>query len=84
MTEAPAPEWKKTACVLCGSTCGVLVQLGGKDGREIVRVRGDKAHPGTKGYTCNKALQLNYYQSGKDRLDSPLRRRDDGSFEKID
>ncbi|MBT4044503.1 MAG: molybdopterin-dependent oxidoreductase, partial [Rhodospirillaceae bacterium] len=76
--------WQKTACVLCGSNCGVLVQLGGKDNREIVRVRGDKEHPGTKGYTCNKALQLNYYQSAKGRLTSPLRRRDDGTFEEID
>ncbi len=83
MAEAKDAVWKKTACVLCGSNCGVLVQLGGKDNREIVRVRGDKAHPGSKGYTCNKALRLNYYQSAKDRLDSPLRRRDDGSFEKI-
>ncbi len=82
--QGTAQDWKKTACVLCGSNCGVLVQLGGKDGREIVRVRGDKEHPGTKGYTCNKALQLNYYQSGRDRLDSPLRRREDGSFERID
>ncbi|MBT3373484.1 MAG: molybdopterin-dependent oxidoreductase [Rhodospirillaceae bacterium] len=84
MADKAAADWKKTACVLCGSNCGVLVQLGGRDGREIVRVRGDKAHPGTKGYTCNKALQLNYYQSAKGRLTSPLRRRDDGSFEEID
>lgn len=84
MVKAKTADWKKTACVLCGSNCGVLVQLGGQDDREIVRVRGDKAHPGSKGYTCNKALQLNYYQNGRDRLDSPLRRRDDGSFEKID
>jgi anaerobic selenocysteine-containing dehydrogenase len=77
-------EWKKTACVLCASNCGVLVQLGGENGREIVRVRGDKEHPGSRGYTCNKALQLNYYQNGRDRLDSPLRRRPDGSFERID
>ena len=84
MPEAKSVDWKKTACVLCGSNCGVLVQLGGMDDREIVRVRGDKAHPSSKGYTCNKALQLNYYQNGRDRLDSPMRRREDGSFERID
>ena len=76
-------KWHKTACVLCGSNCGVLVQLGGKDDREIIRVRGDKEHPSSKGYTCNKALQLNYYQSSRDRLDSPLRRQQDGDYEKI-
>ena len=76
-------KWQKTACVLCGSNCGVLVQLGGKEHREIIRVRGDKEHPSSKGYTCNKALQLNYYQSSRDRLNSPLRRRQDGEYEKI-
>ena len=81
MADKDTADWKKTACVLCGSNCGVLVQLGGQDGREIDRVRGDKEHPGTKGYTCNKALQLNYYQSAKSRLTSPLRRREDGSFD---
>ena len=84
MADNAAADWKKTACILCGSNCGVLVQLGGQEGREIVRVRGDKEHPGTKGYTCNKALQLNYYQSAKGRLTSPLRRREDGNFEEVD
>ncbi len=84
MAEAKAEQWKKTACILCGSNCGVLVQLGGRDGREIIRVRGDKEHPSSKGYTCNKALQLNYYQSARGRLTTPLRRREDGSFEEID
>jgi len=84
MADVEAKEWQKTACILCGSNCGVLVQLGGPDGREIVRVRGDKEHPSSKGYTCNKALQLNYYQSARGRLTTPLRRRGDGSFEEID
>ena len=84
MAEGKTAAWKKTACILCGSNCGVLVQLGGGDGREIVRIRGDKEHPGTRGYTCNKALQLNYYQSARGRLTSPLRRRDDGGFDEID
>jgi len=84
MANVEAKEWQKTACILCGSNCGVLVQLGGPNGREIIRVRGDKEHPSSKGYTCNKALQLNYYQSARGRLTTPLRRRGDGSFEEID
>jgi formate dehydrogenase len=84
MADVEAKEWQKTACILCGSNCGVLVQLGGPNGREIIRVRGDKEHPSSKGYTCNKALQLNYYQSARGRLTTPLRRRGDGSFEEID
>ncbi len=78
-----ATAWKQTACNLCYANCGVEVQLGGPDGRSMARVKGDKAHPASKGYTCNKALQLDYYQNGRDRLKAPLRRRADGSFEAI-
>jgi len=77
-------DWKTSACILCECNCGIEVQLGGEGGREIVRIRGDKAHPASRGYLCQKASGLNYYQNGKDRLTSPLRRRADGTFEAID
>ena len=41
--------WVQTACILCECNCGVEVQL---DGRRLERIRGDKAHPGSQGYTC--------------------------------
>ena len=53
-----AHQWHKTACILCSLNCGIEVQLGGPDGRRIERVRGDKAHPGSRGYTCEKPLKL--------------------------
>ena len=77
-------RWQQTACILCECNCGVEVRLG-SDGRTFERVRGDKAHPASKGYTCEKALRLDYYQNGRgERLLSPLRRRPDGTFEEID
>jgi len=60
------------------------VQLGGEDGRHLVRVRGDDAHPITQGYACEKAHRLDYYQNGPHRLTRPLRRRSDGTFEEVD
>ena len=78
------PEWKSTACILCECNCGVEVQLGGEDGRHLVKVRGDDAHPASKGYACEKAHRLDFYQNGPHRLTKPLRRRSDGSFEEID
>src|SRR5205823_13537048 len=72
--------WTKTACILCECNCGIEVEL---DGRRLARIRGDKAHPGTHGYTCNKAMRLDHYQNGGHRLTSPLRRRADGSLEEI-
>ena len=76
--------WHQTACILCSVNCGVEVRLGGDDGRTFERVRGDKAHPTSHGYTCEKALRLDHYQNGRHRLTSPLRRRDDGGFDEID
>ena len=76
--------WKQTACILCECNCGIEVRLGGDDGRRFERIRGDKAHPASAGYTCEKALRLDHYQNGGNRLTSPLRRRDDGTFEAID
>ena len=79
-----ASAWHQTACILCECNCGVEVRLGA-NGRAFERIRGDKAHPASKGYTCEKALRLDYYQNGRgERLLSPLRRRPDGTFEEID
>ncbi len=76
--------WEKTACILCECNCGLDVQLGGEDNRHFIRFRGDKEHPASQGYACEKPHRLDFYQNGKDRIRSPLRRKPDGSFEEID
>ncbi len=81
MSEA---SWQSTACILCECNCGIEVQLGGEDGRRFTKIRGDKAHPASQGYACEKPSRLDHYQNGRDRLTRPLRRRADGSFEEID
>jgi anaerobic selenocysteine-containing dehydrogenase len=84
MTDAAVTDaavWQPTACILCECNCGIEVRL---DGRRFERIRGDKAHPASEGYTCEKALRLDHYQNGRHRLTSPLRRRPDGTFEEID
>jgi len=78
-TQAPA-EWLPTACVLCACNCGIEVQVA--DGN-LTRVKGDKAHPGSKGYACEKAQRLAYYQ-GNPRITAPLRRRADGGYDEVD
>ena len=75
-SERLADEWHTTACVLCSINCGLEVRL---DGPTIKRVRGDKSHPGSEGYTCEKGLRIDHYQNGPHRLTSPLRRRDDAN-----
>ncbi|GFG54826.1 molybdopterin oxidoreductase [Mycolicibacterium agri] len=74
-------DWQPTACILCECNCGIVVQL---DGRTLAKIRGDKQHPASKGYTCNKALRLDHYQNNPARLTAPMRRRADGSYEEVD
>src|SRR3954467_8749935 len=78
-TQAPA-EWLPPAGGLCACNCGIEVQVANGN---IVRVKGDKAHPGSKGYACEKAQRLAYYQ-GNPRIMAPLRRRPGGGYEEVD
>ncbi|TSE01235.1 molybdopterin-dependent oxidoreductase [Skermania sp. ID1734] len=76
-----APEVHATACVLCECNCGITVEL---DGRRFAKIRGDKSHPASAGYTCEKAMRLDLYQNGPHRITSPLKRMPDGSYVEID
>ncbi len=77
----PAKVFHKTICVLCSANCGVEIRL---HGREFTRVRGNKQHKASKGYTCEKALRLNHYQNNTARLTSPMKRLADGSYVEVD
>lgn len=82
MTAASAAAgWQPTACILCECNCGIVVQT---EGGSLAKIRGDKAHPASAGYTCNKALRLDHYQNNRGRLTSPLRRTPDGCYEEIE
>lgn len=69
-----------TACILCSLNCGLEVEV--NEGH-FTKIRGDRAHPASQGYTCQKALRLDYYQNSPQRVTSPLRRKEDGSFEAV-
>lgn len=77
-------EWLPTACNLCECNCGIEIQLGGEGDRHFTKIKGDKRHPGSEGYACEKPHRLDFYQNSKDRILNPLRRKADGSFEEID
>lgn len=70
----------KTACILCSLNCGIEVEVD-QEG-QFVKITGDKAHPHSQGYICQKATRLNFYQN-QNRLDTPLKRQEDGSFAEI-
>lgn len=69
-----------TVCVLCSHNCGIRVDV--VDGR-IAAVRPDETNPITQGYICNKAVTVPHYAHHGQRVQHPMRRRADGSFERI-
>ncbi len=82
MTKKADPnDWQSTSCILCSTNCGLQVRVA--DGH-FEKIRGDKTNPRSRGYTCEKPAGLDHYQNHADRLTTPLRRKQDGSFEAID
>jgi len=70
-----------TLCPYCGVGCGLLVEV--RDGR-VARVRGDPAHPSSRGDVCAKAVHLPPTLLTADRLLHPqIRARRDGALVRV-
>jgi anaerobic selenocysteine-containing dehydrogenase len=61
----------RSFCRICTSVCGILVDV---DGDEVVRVRGDREHPLSKGYACPKGRALPQMHHHPDRIERPRMR----------
>ena len=61
----------KTYCRVCISSCGIIVDV---DGDKVLRVRGDRGHPLTRGYTCSKGRALPHHHHHPRRLERPQMR----------
>ncbi|TFH24657.1 MAG: hypothetical protein E4H03_03025 [Myxococcales bacterium] len=70
-----------TVCVLCSHNCGIRVDVA--DGK-ITAISADHENPITHGYICNKAVTCDKYAHHDQRVEYPMRRRSDGTFERID
>ncbi|TQS39543.1 molybdopterin-dependent oxidoreductase [Cryptosporangium phraense] len=60
-------------CPLCEAVCGLEITL---DGRDVVRVRGDRDDVFSRGFVCPKGATLGELDQDPDRLTGPLVRRD--------
>ena len=67
-------------CPFCEATCGLAVEV---EGGQVLSVRGDKDDVFSRGFICPKATGVKTLQEDPDRLRTPMRRRDDGTFEPI-
>jgi nitrate reductase NapA len=79
-SNAPELKWDKAPCRFCGTGCGVEV---GVQGGRVQAVRGDEKSPVNRGLLCVKGYHLPGFLYGKDRLTHPLRRKSDGSLERV-
>ena len=66
-------EIKRTYCRICMVQCGLVAEVAGD---QILKVRSDKDHPLTKGYTCPKGRALPEMHHHPDRIERPMRRVD--------
>jgi len=73
-------QWGKAPCRYCGTGCGVEV---GVHGGKVLAVRGDAKSPVNRGLLCVKGYHLPAMLYGADRLQYPMRRKADGTLERI-
>src|SRR3954452_4760315 len=73
-------EQRVTFCRICEAHCGMVATV--EDGR-VTRLRPDPEHPLSSGYACPKGIAMQEIQEDPDRVVHPLRRRADGTFERI-
>jgi anaerobic selenocysteine-containing dehydrogenase len=73
-------EEKVTYCRICEPLCGLVATV--EDGK-LVKLRPDAENPLSKGFACPKGIAMTDVQNDPDRVLHPLRRRDDGSFERV-
>ena len=78
------PEIRHSVCALdCPDACAVLVTI---DGGKATRLRGDPAHPVTRGFLCGKVARYLEREYAPSRLLYPMRRagaKGEGRFVRV-
>lgn len=75
-----AAEEKVTYCRICEPLCGLVATV--EDGT-VTKLRPDADNPLSAGFACPKGIAMTDVQNDPDRVLHPLRRRDDGEFERV-
>lgn len=66
-------------CPICGSSCGLIVEL---ENGAIQQITGDKQDPHSLGYACPKGRSLKYLHVDTDRVLTPLK-KSGGGWEEV-
>jgi len=75
-----ATEERVTYCRICEPLCGMVATV--EDGA-LTKVRPDPDHPLSAGFACPKGIAMADVQNDPDRVLHPMRRKPDGSFERV-
>ena len=75
-----ATQEKVTYCRICEPLCGMVATV--EDGA-LTKVRPDADNPLSKGFACPKGIAMTDVHNDPDRVLHPLRRKPDGSFERV-
>lgn len=67
-------------CNLCEAMCGLEIE---HDGERVIKVRGDKQDPFSKGFICPKGARIAELHEDPNRLKRPLRKTPTGDWEEI-
>ncbi|MET0255596.1 MAG: molybdopterin-dependent oxidoreductase, partial [Luteibacter sp.] len=66
---------KRTYCRICTNQCGMVAEVVGE---QIVKVRADRQHPLSKGYSCPKGRAIGGLHHHPDAITRPLMRKEGG------
>ena len=68
-----ALETKRTYCKVCMVHCGLVADVAGET---VLKVRGDREHPLTRGYSCPKGRAIGRIHHLPDAFTHPMMRKD--------
>ena len=74
-------ERVKTFCRICEAHCALEVEVD-RASEKIIKVRPDKSHPVSKGYSCIKGVGLGELNQDPSRVNHPLKKVD-GEWQRI-
>lgn len=70
----------RSICSICNSSCGIILHI---ENNKLIKVSGDKDNPVTKGYICVKGKALPEIINSPHRLNRPMVKNKDNSWQKI-
>lgn len=75
-----ATQIKYRTCNLCEALCGLAIEV---NDQEVVKIKGDKEDPFSRGHLCPKAYALKDLHEDPDRLKHPIKKVN-GEWQKIE